>query len=263
MLGSHARALVEALSRREKICAVSALWPDSEKYVETTTKNERKTMRKKTIVLVSLILLVAGIGCVPLSYYLTPATVDSDAVRYVTSARVGDVNDFAGYPNLAKAKLLDEKVDTTYALKTQEAKHLIEDNNLEYSLLKKATVPNVAMGLEREQAIFGENGLLPLGLSCLGIGGLGTVIGLMRKRPGDVTQDEYYQAIADIESETTDELTEKDKQLVELVMGFEKLKKTFKNDVHLLGTFKTLMNESQDTSTQVAVAKIKATLSTI
>uniref|UniRef100_A0A6M3K807 Uncharacterized protein n=1 Tax=viral metagenome TaxID=1070528 RepID=A0A6M3K807_9ZZZZ len=217
-------------------------------------------MWKKAIVVVSLILLVAGIGCVPLSYYITPATVDGNAVKYVTSAGVADVNDFAGYPNLAKAKLLDEKVDAAYAIKTQEVKHLVEDNNLEYSLLKKVTVPNVTAGLEREQATFGENGLVTLGLSCLGVGGLGSVIGLMRKRPGDITKEEHQQVLADVQGKSVAELSEKEKQLTELIVGFENLKKTFKPDVHLLDTFKTLMNKAQDTSTRVAVAEIKAKL---
>lgn len=209
------------------------------------------------MVVISLCLLVVGVGCMPLSYYFTPATVDKAAVKYVTSAGIADVNDFSGYPNLAKAKLLDEKVDATYAIKTQEAQQLIEYNNLEYSLLKKVTVPNVTAGLEREQAIFGEEGLLPLGLSFLGIGGLAGYVGLMRKRPGDITKEEHQQVLADIQGKTVDELSEKDKQLTQLILGFEKLKKRFKNDVHLLETFKILMNDAQDTTTRVAVAKIK------
>jgi hypothetical protein len=237
---------------------VSSLWAVTEKYVESTIENERKKDMKKFLVTISLILLMAGVGCIPLSYYITPATIDRKAVVYVTSAGVGDANDFGGYPNLAKAILLDEKVDATYAMKTQEAKHLVENYNLEYSLLKKVTVPNVTTSLEREQSLFGEGGLVSLGLSCLGIGGLGSIIGLMRKRPGDITKEEHQQMLAEVQGKTVAELSEKDKQLVELVMGFEKLKKTFKGDVHLLDTFKTLMNQAQDTSTQVAVAKIKA-----
>jgi len=217
-------------------------------------------MWKKMIVIVSLCLLIMGVGCIPLSHYITPATIDKAAVKYAASEGLSDVNDFSGYPNLAKAILLDEKVDATFAVKTQKAQQLIEDNNLEYSLLKKATVPNVTVGLEREQSLFGEAGLLSLGLSCLGVGGLGTFIGLMRKRPGDITKEEYHQAFADIQNKAAGELSEKDKQLVELVMGFENLKKTFKADVHLLDTFKSMMNKVQDTSTRVAVAEIKAKL---
>jgi len=38
-------ALVETLSRREKICAVSSMWATGRLYVGTTTKNERKKMK--------------------------------------------------------------------------------------------------------------------------------------------------------------------------------------------------------------------------
>lgn len=219
-----------------------------------------KTTTKTITILLSLLLMVAGIGCVAVSKWATPATIDNGAVGYVVSTGVADPNDFLGYPNLIKAEKLQIGVDSAHTIVQFGLDQLKQKDNLDYSIHRNIVANNVTIGQQREEMLFGEKGLLSLGFSMLGMGTLTGVLGLMRKRPGDVTKDEMQQVLAETQGKTIAELTEKEIQLIQLVKGFEKLKNTFKSDVHLLDTFKTIMNTTQDINTQVAVARIKKTI---
>jgi len=218
-------------------------------------------MSKKTsisIVMLSLMLIFAGVSCVALSRYVTPAEVDRKAVEYVVSTGIAEPNDFKGYPNVDKAGKLKDGVDSAHEVIQLELEQMKEKDNLEYSIHKDVVTSNYKAGQEREEILFGEKGLVPLGLGMLGFGTLTGFAGLMRKRPGDVTSQDMEQAIAQATGKTADELSEKEKQLVEIVKGVQKFMNTYRDkSPEILSNMKEAFDKTQDVSTQVAVARIK------
>ena len=69
---------------------------------------------KTTIILLSLFLMICGVGCIALSPYLVPTEIDQGAVNYAIEADVAEPNDYIGYPNLIKAERLDKDVDAAH-----------------------------------------------------------------------------------------------------------------------------------------------------
>ncbi len=215
---------------------------------------------KVFVIFASLALIVAGIGCVSLSTALTPAEIDKQAVDYAVSAGVADANEFKGYGNLAKAEKLQYRVDSAHQTIQLSLAQRMEKDKLTYATLKAVVTNNVVEGRERENLLFGEKGLLSLGLSMAGFGTLTGFLGLMRKRPGDITSDEMEKLLAEATGTTQEQLTEKQKQLVQLVQGIQKFMDTYgKTNAEALTVLKDIFDKTQDTSTQVAVAEIKKT----
>lgn len=212
---------------------------------------------KKLIVVFSLILIVAGLGCTALSHYVTPAEIDGGAVEYAVSAGVADSNDYAGYPNLAKARKLPKDVDNAHLLIQQDLQQKMQKDDLEHAIHQKVSTSNYTTGLQREEMLFGEKGLLSLGLSMAGFGTLTGFIGLMRKRPGDVTQTDMEQAVAQATGKTTEELSAKQKQFVQVVSGVKEFMKLLGDQGSEVLEMKRIFNESQDKATQIAVAEAK------
>ncbi len=208
-------------------------------------------MRKTKIIVlvVSVLLMALGLGCLPLSYYLTPAESDSDAIRYVTNTSLSkDVSDYEGYPSLAKAMRLQRDVNTTHSRIQQGLNHKVEADNLEHSIHSKTTAANTKTGLEREALLFGPKGIIPLALSILGAGTLSGYIGLMRRKPGDVAKEIYVDAL--------DEIEEQDTELFELVKGIERFKGTLRCDDK--DTMREIFNDAQNKqTTQVRVAELR------
>lgn len=214
---------------------------------------------RTVVVMLSLILIAAGAGCVALSRKVTPANNNKKAIAYVVESGIADANDFkAWYPNLEIAEKLEKAVDDAYEVKIQELQQKMEREDLKYSIHKDVVVSDKIAGQEREELLFGEQGLASLGLGMMGFGTLTGFVGLMRKRPGDVTAQEMEQVVAQSQGKTAVDLTEKDKQLVEIVKGIQKFINTFKDTApEAVAGLKELSDKAQDTSTQVAVAKIK------
>jgi len=210
------------------------------------------------MVLFSLLLLFAGVGCVAASRWLTPAELDSRAVDYTIKAEVAEPNDYKGWANLIKAEKLERNVDSAHDVIQLDLEQLIQKDNLEYSIHKDVTAYNHQMAKEREEVLFGDEGLLSLGLSLAGFGSLTGFIGLMRKRPGDVTSQEMEQLVAQATGKTTGELSEKNKQFIEVVKGVQAFINTYRDKTpDVINDMKTMLNKAQGTSTQVAVAKVK------
>lgn len=214
---------------------------------------------KSIVVVFSLLLILVGVGCVAISSRVTPTNVDAKAVAYVVKSGLADANDFkAWYPNLEMAEKLKKAVDDTYDINIQELQQKIERENLRYSIHKDVVANDNMVGREREELLFGEKGLASLGLSMMGFGTLTGCVGLMRKRPGDVTPQEVDQVVAQATGKTADELSKKEKQFVEVVKGVQKFINTYREDKpDVVSAMKEMMDKAQDTSTQVAVAKIK------
>lgn len=210
----------------------------------------------KVLMTICIIAIVAGLGCAALSSYITPADVDKNALRYAINAGVAELDDYnSWYPNLAEAERLAKDVDTAHTVNQFELQQLIQKDDLDYSIHKGVVADNYNVAKQREQQLFGEKGLLSMGLGLLGFGGFTGLIGLMRKRPGDITSIEMEQALATATGKTTEELTAKQKQMIQIVKGIEEFAKTFTPEMK--AQFKLTMNQAQDTETQIAVQTIK------
>jgi len=213
----------------------------------------------KTITIIfSIILMTAGLGCVALSSYVTPADVDTKAVQYVVDAGIAELNDYkAWYPNLALAERLVDDLGAANLVNQQSLQQLMDKDNTMCGIYMGVAVTNRQSGRQREEAFFSEAGLLPMGMSMLGVGGFAGLLGLMRKRPGDITKPEMEQALATVQNKTTAELTLKEKQMIQLVRGVQ----AFLDSPAAIGVsseyLKAELNKAQDNDTRVAVSVIK------
>lgn len=211
-------------------------------------------MKKVNLFLIalSLVAIIGTLGCAALSHYITPAEIDHRAVEYAAEAGVADVNDFAGYGNLYKAVKLEKAVQDAYQLNQLDLAQLAEENDLKFAQLNNVTMANRKAASEKEEQLFGEKGLLTMGLGLIGFGGLGGMVGLMRKRPGDVTPEELKQALGGSEAK----LTEKEQQFAELVKGIQKV--IDKQPDNKAEQMKNELAKAQSQTTKEAVALIKA-----
>lgn len=208
---------------------------------------------KSLIIFLSLLLMVSGCGLMALSEFVTPALIDKQAVKYVVNSGVADEKDFLGYPNLGKARRLVVGVDSAHKVNVFGLQQRLAKDNLDYSMHRSVVQSNEQVAVDREQTLFGETGLLSMGLSMLGVGGLGGVIGLLRKRPGDFTPQDYETAVSAVKGE----VTAKDKQLIDIVKGVQDFIKTFPDQERVI---KDVMSRNQNTETEIAVAQIRASL---
>ena len=216
---------------------------------------------KLTIVILSIALIVGGLGCATISSLITPAVIDRNAVGYVESAGIADANEFSGYPNLDKAVKLERKVGDAHEIRQLELIQKIDQDNLSYALLSKTTTSNRTIAQAREEQLFGPDGLLTLGLSMAGFGSLTGLIGLMRKRPGDITPEELKQAISGKDAE----LSNTEEQLFEIVKGIQKFIELGKDPTNpqLADNIELLKNQLdriESADTKQTVAQIKATI---
>lgn len=221
----------------------------------------------KTILsILSAAMLVCGVGCAALSHHLTPAEIDAQAVQYVVGAGVADASEFEGYGNLYKADKLKRLVDAAHQTNQFTYEQLAQGDLLKYNQVQQRATVNRQRALEMESALFAADGLLPIGLAALGAGGLAGLVGLMRKRPQDYTEEELREATAS-----------QSKQFQELVIGVQGIFKAVegisfdaptdedKERIHdlklqLIEKIKTILDSTQDTDTQVAVATLKKEL---
>lgn len=213
-------------------------------------------MKKVAIGLMAVILLAVALGCAAVSELVTPATVDQKAVSYAAEAGVIDENEFAGYGNLYKANRLKEAIDTAFQVKSLSIRQMQERNELDYNALNQVVTANRAAALQREEVIFGEKGILPLAAGLLGFGGLTGAIGLMRKRPGDVTPEEVQMAIVEATGDADAEAANRARQFVEVVKGVQTFLEKHKGDATGAELKEALAKlQSADTKQEVAVVK--------
>jgi hypothetical protein len=222
-------------------------------------------MMTKVLAVLCLIIMLCSVGCMSLSSYLTPADIDGNAVKYVTKSGVADANKYTGYKNLYMAELLKNDIDAAYKLNQLEIQQAAEKNELDYSIYSETANANFQAAKQREESIFGPTGILISLMMMGGAGGFAGVLGLMRKRPGDITPEEFNSAIAQATGTSAEELAAKEKQLMQVIKSVSAFKDTLvkvtdkdtsvamKTD-EVLKILKTACNENQDTDTQVAVA---------
>ena len=205
--------------------------------------------------------MIGGIGCAAMSDYLTPAVLDSRAIDYVVDAGVADANDYGGYANLYKARMLEIDVKSAHEMNTLYYMQLLDKEALDFSILNGVVERNRAEAVALEDSIFNPtSGLLALGLGAFGIAG-GGILGLMRKRPGDWEPAEVEDALTDL----TVQMGDKERQFVETVKGIQKF---MDNNIdptngdrtpeeYLIHKLKEELRSAQSADTKKAVAVAK------
>ena len=210
-------------------------------------------MEKRIFIVVSsLIAVIGGLGCAALSYYITPARVDQRAVVYASEAKVVDANDFRGFANLYKAQILTGAVSDAHELNQFQLNQLAQKDNLEFDQLNGITLTNLQDARQREEQLFGEKGLLSMGLSLAGFGTLTGLLGLMRKRPGDITPEELKQTISGSEAQ----VSAREQQIFELVKGVQKFL-DIEGQTTAADRLKVELAKEQSSETKKLVAQMK------
>jgi len=210
-----------------------------------------KTRTTVAIVVLSILLAVSGLGCVALSKLITPADIDPGPVRYAEKGGTAEPNEYAGWPSLAKAERLAKDVDAAHNTIQLQLKQEIETDILDYSIHKDVVATAVEKAQALENTLFGPEGLLSIGLTAMGVGGMGGLLGLMRRRPGDWSPEDVDSALQDAGLEGKI----KGAQIVEIVKGIESFKSMLPEGVWEAGKGKIAEKMSDGTKEAVAVAK--------
>lgn len=222
------------------------------------------------VMALSLLATLIGFGCASLSSYLTPADINQKAVEFVVDAGVADANEFDGWANLRKSVKLDAYVDMAYEVKDTAIKQMRENLVIDYNHLNDIVTRNMEEAQAREEALFADGGAFSTLLTAGGLGAFTGLLGLMRKRPGDLTKEDFDQATVGLR----DQIGMKESQFAQVVTGVEKFMKhkdqltsvlasedgktpAQKVDV-VLELMRTYLGRAQDMETQKEVAKVKA-----
>ncbi len=212
---------------------------------------------KNAIVYTLLAIVLIGSGCIgTVSEHLTPGRCDSDVIDYVVEAGVGEADDYKGflYPSLADLKRLSTDLDAAIAITNQELVHLAEQKQLQAKILKGVVTNDVEISVAREEFLFNPTtGALAIGMSLLGVAG-GGYLGLMRKRPQDITPVEMEKALGEIKGEVTN----KDRQLIQLVASVKNVIEA--QPAAAQAEMKKLLKAGQLPETRVAVKQALAQL---
>lgn len=211
---------------------------------------------KTILILISLVALSAGFGCAALSEYVTPARLEPKAIDYAANAGVLDPAEFSGYQNLEKALRLESAVGMAHQTLQFAYQQMAEKDQLDYSLLSNLVISNRTIAQAREEALFGETGLLSIGLTALGFGSFTGILGLLRKRPQDITPEELESKLTELNGE----LSDKDRQLIELIRGVQQFINANGKEVAVIDQLKQFLAAAQNPDTKIKVAEVKATL---
>ncbi len=216
-------------------------------------------MIKKAIAYILLAVVLIGSGCIgTVSEHLTPGRCDSDVVDYVVEAGVGAAEDYKGwlYPSLAELKRLQSDLNAAIALTEQELIHLAEQKQLQAKILRGVVTNDVEIAIAREEFLFNPTtGALAIGLSLLGVAG-GGYLGLMRKRPQDVTPQDMEKALGEVKGEVDD----RDRKIINLVASMKNViqAQAMNGDASL--DIKAILKSSQSPETRIAVKQALAQL---
>ena len=171
---------------------------------------------RKVIAYVLLAIVLIGSGCISmLSEHMTPAKNDKQVIAYNEEVGTGRAEDYKGFlfPNLATLRKLKIDFEAAVAMTNQELKHLAEAKKLKENILRGIVDTDIDIGEIREDNLYNPTtGAIAVGLSLFGIAG-GGLLGLMRKRPQDVTPQEMEKALGEVK----DEVTDRDRKILHLV----------------------------------------------
>jgi hypothetical protein len=207
--------------------------------------------------IVLAVVVVGGCAISTISQEVTPGRADKDIVAYNVAAGVGDANDYKGlfgYPSLASILRLQTDFTAAVILTDQEIQHMIEKKKLNDDILKGTVDNDVKVAVAREDFVFNPTtGVLAIGLSLAGIAG-GGYLGLMRKRPQDITPQEMETALGDVKGEIDD----RDRKIISLISSMKNVIEAQPEDAQ--DKMVALLKAGQSPETRVAVKQALALL---
>ena len=213
---------------------------------------------RKILAYFVLAVVVIGGGCIgTLSEHFTPGRIDGDIVAFNEEAGTGTAEDYKGffYPSLADLKKLSTDFDAAVRVTLQELQHLVEQKQLQVKILKGVLTGDMEISLAREEFLFNPTtGALAVGLSILGIGA-GGYLGLMRKRPQDITPVEMETALGEVKGEVDD----RDRKIINLIVSMKHVIDTAPTEIAGKEIVKTL-KAGQLPETRAAVKSVLAQL---
>lgn len=202
------------------------------------------------LVLLAILGLTSFSGCVAVSKYATPATIDPTALQYVIEAGVTTPDAYRGYANLEKAERLVRDVE---AARIVYELGLPQTPELDYDTLAKLSAANTKLAQENEASLFSPTGLITLVAGLMGFGGFGGLIGLMRKRPGDITPADMEKAMTKAGMDVND----KERQMLEIVKGIQVFLTEYNKSSSPGKALRAALEAKTNTDTKQAVAVLK------
>ncbi len=215
-------------------------------------------MIRKMIAYIVLAAVVVG-GCAigTISEELTWGRVDPDVVAYNEAAGTGTAADYKGllYPSLASVRQLQSDFRAAVVVTKQELRHLVEQKNLEAAILGKVVDGDEKIATAREDFLFNPTtGVIALGLGLAGMGGVG-YLGLMRKRPKDITPEDMEKVLVGVKGE----LNDRDRKIINLVSSMKNVIESAPNEADA-DEIKAILKAGQSPETRVAVKQALAQL---
>ena len=214
---------------------------------------------KRTLAYLVLAIVVVG-GCAvgTMSQEVTPGRADPKVVAYNKEAGVADADEdykgLFGYPSLSSVLRLQTDFGAAVVLTDQELQHIIEKKKLNDDILRGTVDNDVQVSVAREDFIFNPTtGVLAIGLSLAGIAG-GGYLGLMRKRPQDITPQEMESALGEVKGEVDD----RDRKIISLVASMRNVIDAQPADAQK--QMKEILKAGQSPETRVAVKQALALL---
>lgn len=212
---------------------------------------------KKILAYIVLATVVVGSGCMAtLSEELTWGRVEKKVVAYNEEAGTGTAADYKGlfYPSLASVRRLQVDFRAAVIITKQELRHLVEQKNLQADILSGIVDGDVKIAAAREDFIFNPvTGVLAIGLGLAGMGGVG-YLGLMRKRPKDITPQDMEKALVSVKGEVDD----RDRKIISLIASMRNVIDAQPAAAQV--EMKKLLKAGQSPETRVAVKQALAQL---
>lgn len=131
-----------------------------------------------TVATLTVVALIAFLGCASVMDIATPAYIDPCSVEYAGEKATGATP----FTNLWDARRVDAKMDFVHTAKQIDFLRLMEDDKLQYMFLKGGLTLHITAAEEFQAAVFSPTA--PIGLMVTGLG-FGTLGALLIKRPGD------------------------------------------------------------------------------
>lgn len=212
---------------------------------------------KKILAYIVLATVVIGGGCMAtLSEELTWGRVEKKVVAYNEEAGTGTAADYKGlfYPSLASVRRLQVDFRAAVIITKQELRHLVEQKNLQADILSGIVDGDEKIAAAREDFIFNPvTGVLAIGLGLAGMGGVG-YLGLMRKRPKDITPQDMEKALVSVKGEVDD----RDRKIISLIASMRNVIDAQPAAAQV--EMKKLLKASQSPETRTAVKQALAQL---
>jgi len=215
-------------------------------------------MKTAVVSVLSLVLLVAAMGCALMAEKIAPSNLDRDGISYAEKTGRAEPNEYTGYPSLEKARRLKKDVDAGHQLTQLEIQQMADKDKAEYTLVSNAVASDIADSEEIAQGLFGQDGVLTVLASALGGGALLGYLGLKTRRKGDLTAEEVEVAKQAAAGDAQAKAEAATSQLTELIGRVSKVLTSV--DAETAKSIKGVLGDKQSSALRETVAVVTSRL---